>query len=133
VGARRAAFVALVMGAAACGGGGTSATAPTLADSNGDLINRGGTVAASAGCTGCHSLDGIVIVGPSWQGLFGSEEELADGSSVVVDEAYLRLAILDPERRIVAGFAAGVMPQNYEDTLSAEDIEALIALIRSLA
>lgn len=121
---------ALLMVAAACGGSDT--TGQTSPEIDTRLVTQGRTVAAFSGCTGCHSFDGAVIVGPSWRRLFGSVEELADGSSVVVDETYLRRAILDPEAEIVSGFGAGVMPQDYADVLSAEDVDALIALIESL-
>lgn len=62
------------------------------------------------GCAGCHTLDGSVLVGPSWQGVFGSTEELEDGSSVTVDAAYIIESIKDPNAKIVKGYMAGLMP-----------------------
>jgi len=64
--------------------------------------------------------------------LFGSEEILEDGSVVLVDEAYLLKSILDPNLQVVEGYRPDLMPKVYEDTLSQEEIQDLIAYIRSL-
>ncbi len=92
----------------------------------------GRLVAEGNGCQACHSTDGSSGVGPSWQGLFGTEEQLADGSSVTVDADYIRTSINDPDAQITEGFDSGLMPKTYADTLSDEDIEAIIAYIQSL-
>jgi cytochrome c oxidase subunit 2 len=83
-------------------------------------------------CSSCHSVDGSTSVGPTLLGSFGSERELSDGSVVTVDEEYLRIAILVPGEQIVAGFA-NVMPPSLGDTLSAQQIDALVAYIKSLS
>lgn len=94
--------------------------------------DAGAQIAQNQGCTGCHSLDGSTLVGPSWQGLFGSEVTLADGTTVVADEAYIRDAIVNPNDQIVQGFPANVMPQDFGDKLSDEDINNLIEYIKTL-
>jgi cytochrome c oxidase subunit 2 len=104
---------------------------PTAAPAAGD-VERGRALAEANGCVACHSQDGSTGVGPSWQGLFGSEEKLADGGSVTVDDAYLRESILAPDAKITAGFQAGLMPKTFADTLSEGDVNDLIALIGSL-
>jgi cytochrome c oxidase subunit 2 len=91
---------------------------------------KGEALVQEQGCQGCHSLDGSVLVGPTWLGLFGSERNLEDGSTVVADEAYLRSSILEPNAQIVAGFA-GIMPA-YQGVLSDEDVGAIIEYIKSL-
>ncbi len=91
---------------------------------------KGAAVADATGCMGCHSVDGSESVGPTWLGLFGSEVQLEDGSTVTADEAYVRDSILDPESQIVAGYPK-LMPPAYS-TLEEGDIEALIAYIKSL-
>lgn len=60
------------------------------------LIERGRKVAQDRGCLTCHSLDGGKMIGPSWKGLFGRSEQLADGTSLVVDDAYFIESITDP-------------------------------------
>lgn len=92
----------------------------------------GATVAEEAGCLACHTTDGADSTGPTWQGLFGSEVTLTDGSTVVADEDYLRRAIVDPAAEVVEGYAP-VMTTGFGDRLSDEEIEALIEYIRSLS
>lgn len=81
------------------------------------------------GCATCHSLDGSRTVGPSFQNLYGSEETLSDGSTVTVDENYLRESILKPGAQIVQGFQ-NVMPASFS-SLSEREVSALIAFIKS--
>ena len=92
---------------------------------------KGAALVEMQGCGGCHSLDGSEPVGPTWLGLFGSERPMADGSTVIADEAYLRQSILDPAAQAVADFPM-IMPV-YEGVLSDEDVDAIIEYIRSLS
>jgi cytochrome c oxidase subunit 2 len=78
-------------------------------------------------CVGCHSVNGNPGAGPTWLGVYGSEEALDDGSSVTVDDAYLRKSILDPNAQVVSGFAANVMPQIYEQSFADKQAEILAA------
>jgi cytochrome c oxidase subunit 2 len=81
------------------------------------------------GCNACHSLDGSRMVGPTWQGLYGTENHaMADGSTVTADENYLREAILEPGATIVEGYS-NVMPANYQ-SLSERELSALIAFMK---
>ena len=79
--------------------------------------------AEGLGCVACHSLDGAPGVGPTWQGLYGKEEELDDGSSVIVDDEYIINSILDPNSQITAGFQPNLMPQNYGEQIAAQEQE----------
>ena len=82
------------------------------------------------GCQTCHSVDGSEMVGPSWQGIFGEAHEMSDGSSVEVDENYLRESILNPNAKIRAGYQP-VMP-SYQGQLNDEQINAIIEYIKTL-
>ena len=93
------------------------------------LALRGRDVAESTGCMACHSLDGSQVVGPTWQGLWGSEKALADGSTVVVDESYIVESIRMPTAKLVEGFAP-VMIAYDEAQLAADDLDALVAFLR---
>ena len=84
------------------------------------LVAAGEEAAVANGCTVCHSTDGTALVGPSWKGLSGADED------------YLRTSILEPDAEIVEGFAAGIMDQDYADRLSDADLDALVAYLSSL-
>jgi cytochrome c oxidase subunit 2 len=88
---------------------------------------------AQRGCAGCHSLDGSLKPpgsgGPSFKGIFGSSVKLADGSTVVVDEAYIRESVLNPGAKVVAGFPNGLMPV-FQGQLKDKQIEGIIAFIK---
>ena len=61
------------------------------------------------GCVACHSLDGSVGVGPSLKGIWGQRVQLVDGTTRVVDAAFVKEKILHPDKNTVKGFPA-VMP-----------------------
>jgi len=84
----------------------------------------------SRACVTCHSLDGSVKTGPSFKGIFGHRVELADGSTITVNEDYIRQSIMDPTSQVVKGFQP-VMP-TFAGLLSSDDIDALIAFIKSV-
>jgi cytochrome c oxidase subunit 2 len=92
---------------------------------------KGALLVKANGCLGCHSIDGAKLVGPTWLGLFGSEVELSDGTTVPADEAYLKESILNPQGAIVAGYENQLMPNVYT-SLTEEDLANIIAYIASL-
>ncbi|GAB4424803.1 MAG: cytochrome c oxidase subunit II [Anaerolineae bacterium] len=81
------------------------------------------------GCAACH-LDAGGGIGPSLVGIYGMEEELEGGSTVLVDDVYLRESIIDPNAKIVAGYDPA-MP-SYAGTLSEGNILQIVAYIKSL-
>ena len=91
-------------------------------------VAQGEALAQSKGCVACHTVDGSSRVGPTWKGLSGKTQTLADGSTVLADEAYLRRSILEPQAQVVKGFPP-IMPPAV---LSDEELAALVAYIRSL-
>ena len=82
------------------------------------------------GCNACHTTDGTPLTGPTWQGLYGSQEDLADGTSVTVDDEYIKESIQDPNAKITAGFTAGLMPTALGVT--DEEILHIIEYMKSL-
>ncbi len=91
---------------------------------------RGQQLVTSNGCLGCHSVDGSALVGPTWLGVFGREEKLSDGTTVVVGEAYVTESILSPQAKIVSGFETQLMPATY--TFTEEQIADIIAYLKTL-
>lgn len=92
----------------------------------------GQQLAQGKACLACHSVDGSVLVGPTWKGLFGSQVDLADGTTVTADEIYITTAVREPNAQIHAGFSPNVMP--VFDTTSLTDVQLghIIAFIQSL-
>lgn len=90
-------------------------------------------------CKSCHQIDGSKLVGPTWNSVkngdgqfgFGYEAALENGSSVMRDANYYRESILDPNAKIVEGFAPAMT--SYQGQLSEEDIDNIIAFIQSLS
>ena len=87
-----------------------------------------GAVIYKRTCSPCHSLDGTIKVGPSFKGLWGKREKLADGSSVLVDENYVSRSITDPRADIVAGFENATMPAQ---NLKPRQILAIIEFLKN--
>ena len=96
-----------------------------------DHVACGEKLAKENGCVACHSTDGTKIIGPSWLGIFGSQEALTDGTTVTVDEAYIIKSIREPGANIVEGFD-NLMPVTAGQNLSDEQIQDIIAFIESL-
>lgn len=92
---------------------------------------RGQRQANAAGCLACHSVDGKALAGPTWKGLAGSTVQLQDGGTVTADDEYLYSSIVNPNEQVHAGFAP-VMPQNYKDTLSEEQIRDIVEFIKTI-
>ena len=92
---------------------------------------RGQILSKNQGCLSCHTTDGTRLVGPSWKGLYGAEVQLADGSTVTVDDAYIVTAIKEPNAQVHQGFPPNVM-QSYANTLTDEQIADIIAFVKTL-
>lgn len=103
--------------------------AEMLAQPNiGDMTQeeRGAFWAQEFGCQGCHSIDGSSgLAGPTWLGIYGREEALTDGTTVTVDDAYLRESMLDPNKLIVEGFNPNIMPANFADRFAEREAQVL--------
>lgn len=106
---------------AGVGGDGAATDAPAAgsAAANGEQLLR------SSGCAGCHGADFRGGAGPSLVGLAGSQVELADGSTLVADTAYLTRAIANPSADLVADYNLK-MPANALTDAEIADIVAYV-------
>jgi len=85
------------------------------------------TLGINTGCRVCHSLDpGVVIIGPSFDGVATAAITRVPGLTA---EEYLRQSIVNPDTYVVHGFDPGVMLQNFNDTLTEEQIDNLVAFL----
>ena len=90
----------------------------------------GADLVLAYGCLACHSTDGSALVGPTWLGLYGTQEALEDGTQVMVDDEYIKESIQDPNAKITAGFTAGLMPPTLG--VKDEEIPHIIEYLKSL-
>ena len=95
----------------------------------GSLSQRGEQLFNDLACNTCHRSDGSGR-GPSLVNKFGAPQELANGTSVAVDEAYVRESILTPQVKLVAGYQP-LMP-TFQGLLSEENVMALVECVKSL-
>jgi cytochrome c oxidase subunit 2 len=93
------------------------------------LAQNGERLFASMGCNACHS-GSAAARGPNLAGVFGSKLALTNGSEVLVNEAYLRDAILNPSQHITAGYAP-IMP-TYQGQLSEDGLIDLVEYLKTL-
>lgn len=92
---------------------------------------RGEKLSTQHGCKTCHSSDGSRLTGPTWKDLYQLERTFDNGSKAAADENYLRESILYPNRKIVATYGKGQMPQ-FQGVLNEREVDAIIAYIRTL-
>lgn len=94
----------------------------------------GKEVMQNNGCFGCHSTDGTKIVGPTFKSLYNKKENVQINGSlqeILVDDAYIKTSILQPNAAIVEGFSPGLMPP-FENILNEEEINAITEYIKTL-
>ncbi|GIW72445.1 MAG: cytochrome c oxidase subunit 2 [Planctomycetota bacterium] len=91
-----------------------------------------GELPRGAACLACHSLDGSRLVGPSFKGLWGRQERMQDGSTVTVDEEYIRESLMRPQARIVEGFGPVSAMQTYEGVLSDREVLGIIEFLKTV-
>jgi mono/diheme cytochrome c family protein len=85
----------------------------------------GAQVFANNGCGGCHTLAAAGSSGVTGPDL---DEALPGQSAEEIEED-----IVDPNAKITPGYPANVMPQNFGETIPAEEIEALVAYLEEVA
>ena len=125
----QAAFAAwLAKQKAASGGGAASGgTGATGGSSGAPTSTLGKNTFASAGCGGCHTFKPAgtdAKVGPDLDNVAADAQKAGEP---VAD--YVRQSIVDPNAVVVAGYQPGVMPPNFGDTLSPEELDALVAYL----
>jgi mono/diheme cytochrome c family protein len=89
-----------------------------------DPVERGAGFFVVLGCIGCHALEGVseAAVGPNLTNVYAEQ-----------GPDFIRDSILDPNAVISPGFAPGVMPANFGERTSGQDIDDLIAYLQSFS
>jgi nitric oxide reductase subunit C len=111
---------------AGCGGEPTAGARRGDA-ANGERLFREG---AAPACITCHSLaPGVNFPGPSLARIGRTAGSRVPGQSAA---DYLRESILEPDAHIALGFSADVMAAAYGAQLSEQEVDDLVAYLRTL-
>jgi cytochrome c oxidase subunit 2 len=95
----------------------------------GSMAEEGESLFRQLGCGNCHVKDGHGRA-PDLTGAYGMKVDLSDGTSVRIDEQYIRESVLYPQAKIVAGYDR-IMP-TFKGLISDEGMLKLIEYIKSL-
>jgi len=116
--------------AAGAGGALPGAKKPSAA---GALAQKGAELIRTKGCIACHTTDGTPKIGPTFKGVLGKKEVvIRDGKEreIVVDEAFIKQTLLQPELDRVKGFPP-IMP-SQKGLLTDKEIDEIIEYIKTL-
>jgi mono/diheme cytochrome c family protein len=81
----------------------------------------GKQVFTSAGCTSCHTLSAAGSTAQTGPNL----DEVLQGK----DAAFIRESIVNPDAEVAEGFSQDLMPENYGEQLSDEELANLVAFL----
>jgi cytochrome c oxidase subunit 2 len=96
-------------------------------------VHEGSELVRNKGCIACHSLDGTPKIGPTFKGAFGKKEIVLRGGrevEVMVDEAFIRQTLLEPEKERVKGYPP-IMP-SQKGLLKDSEIDDIIEYLKTL-
>jgi len=97
---------------------------------DGSLAHEGRQLFLKLQCINCHSATPTGKA-PVLEGLYGSRVPLKGGGAEIADDTYIIESIRRPRLKVVDGWEA-IMPAYDETQVSAEELNAVIAYIRSL-
>ena len=135
-------FLLLLLALTACGGQPAAPAQPTATAGDaaaGQALFAQPALVGKAGCVTCHSLTpGRALVGPSLAGVASRAGRTVRGQSA---EQYLRQSIVDTDAFLAKGCLAAdpeapcaphVMPKDWAEKLSAQQINDLVAYLLTL-
>jgi cytochrome c oxidase subunit 2 len=94
------------------------------------MATRGRQLFLKLQCIACHSGDSRARA-PLLEELYGKTVTLADGSTVVADDNYIRESIRQPGAKIVAGYQP-IMPVFGPEQVDETELQQLVVFIKSL-
>jgi mono/diheme cytochrome c family protein len=88
------------------------------------------TLSLVNGCAGCHSIDpAIVLTGPTWHNIGDTATNRVPGESPAL---YLYTSIVDPAVYEVPNYPSGVMPKDFGQRMSQQEIADIVAYLLTL-
>ncbi len=138
--------VALVVSLAGCGTSGkpssqssSSSTSPAYASepftAQQRLIEQGAHLVVSDGCSACHLMATARNIAPSFASFAGHRLTLINGHSVIVNEQFIREALLHPDTPAIKGFDPAPMLQatkHLDLAAHPQQVAALAAFIEQI-
>ncbi|MBN9071181.1 MAG: cytochrome c oxidase subunit II [Rhizobiales bacterium] len=94
------------------------------------LAAAGEKLFRALGCSGCHGASSKVRA-PPLDNVYGRPVALANRSTVIADERYLRDSILQPAKEVAAGYEP-VMP-SFDGLVDEAELQMLLAYLKSLS
>lgn len=94
-----------------------------------DVAVAGRELFLNLGCGACHVLTDASTTGVLGPNMDGFAERA--GSRVIGQDAisYTKESVVEPNAFVVEGFPPGIMPQNFGDRLTVEELDALITYL----
>ena len=88
---------------------------------------NGETIALTFGCIGCHAVDPTQVrTGPTWHNMGDTAVVRVAGESPAL---YLYQSIVAPNSHVVEGYPGNIMPQNFSETMSVEQLGDMVAYL----
>jgi mono/diheme cytochrome c family protein len=85
------------------------------------------TLALKYACIGCHALDpNEVKTGPTWHNMGDTAVVRVPGESPAL---YLYESIVNPNAHVVNGYPGNIMPQNFQEIMTPEELGAMVAYL----
>jgi cytochrome c551/c552 len=109
----------------------TTTSAVTTTSSSGGAVAAGKTLFASSGCASCHTFapaNSSGTIGPNLD-TAPAQDAKADGNMDLA--AFIKQSITDPKAYLAKGYSTTVMPTNFGSSLSATQLNNLVAFILS--
>jgi cytochrome c oxidase subunit 2 len=94
------------------------------------VLASGEELFAAKSCNTCHRPDSAARA-PILNGIVGTKVALADGSTVTVNDDYIRESILNPAAKVVAGYQP-LMP-TFKGTITEEELMQLVNYVKSMS
>ncbi|MBX3015688.1 MAG: c-type cytochrome [Caldilineaceae bacterium] len=89
--------------------------------------SAGQSIALKYGCVGCHATDpNTVSTGPTWHNIGDAAVIRVSGESPAL---YLYDSIVQPNAFVVPGYPGNIMPQNFGDTMSTQELAEMVAYL----
>ena len=133
-------LVLVVLVLAACGGGGGQTVSAGPGDATkGQALFEQKTIGKDnlQGCVTCHSTQkDVVLTGPALAGIANdaaeSPKDPAYKGQAKDAAGWLKESIINPDADVADGFQPKVMPQNFKDELTDQQINDIVAYLMTL-